>query len=286
MCSSVNQIQSDPSWSPEDHLERVYRRGRQLRRRRQVGIASAALVAVVGLAVSVSGATSPLVHPLQVLTGTTHNSSDNNSSSVSTTTSTTAPDGPDVDVADGAHTSSTAAGAPSGAPSHKVSSQTATTVATASTVASGGNTNDTPPTSPIGDCKSGDLRYTTTTDKTSYRAGDTVDISLHVRNGGDRPCYIPSACSSGVWASVQNSEGTTVWQNSSHYVGCTKPATQSLLNPNDGHDYGVVGSWTQNNCPDAASTTGCSGDRVPIGTYTATAHRGNVAATSATIALR
>src|SRR5438034_3824158 len=68
-CSSVNQIQSDPAWSPEAHLEHVYRRGRQLRRRRQVGATSAVLAAVVGLAVMIGGTTSTVLQPLRTITG-------------------------------------------------------------------------------------------------------------------------------------------------------------------------------------------------------------------------
>jgi hypothetical protein len=107
-----------------------------------------------------------------------------------------------------------------------------------------------------------------------------------VRNASDRPCYVPSGCGSGAWASVTNSEGTTVWQNSAHLVGCTKPATQPLLNPGDSHDYGVVGSWNQTVCPNPNDTDGCPGERTAVGTYTAAAHRGSATVTPATIALR
>lgn len=48
--------QPDPIWNPDDHLDRVYRRGRQLRRRRLVGAGgAAAVVAVTLLALAVSG---------------------------------------------------------------------------------------------------------------------------------------------------------------------------------------------------------------------------------------
>jgi hypothetical protein len=277
MCSSVNPIKHDPPWSPEEHLERVYRRGRQLRRRRQVGVTSAALVAVVGLAVGIAGSTSPLVHPIQVLTGSNH--SDNNKASATTTSTTEAPDvalGPSTTVGAGASPTAKRSG-----------SGTAAVPSGGSTVVTSGNTDDTPPTSPLGDCKTADLRYVTATNKSSYRANELVDISLRVRNAGDRPCYVPSACSAGAWASVQrSSDGATVWENSSHLVGCTKPATQPLLNPGDTHDYGLVGSWNQTDCPNPGDTDGCDGTRSAVGTYTATAHRGNTVASPATIALR
>ncbi len=281
MCSSVNPIKQDPPWSPEEHLERTIRRGRQLRRRRQVGTSAAALVAVVGLAVGIAGSTSPVFHPLQVLTGTNGGGSD----AVKTQETTTSTKADDNVAPDDDHTSTTRSGRAAASPTKQAASPT-TTVASGSVVQSGGSTGNTPPTSPLTDCKAGDLRYFTATNKTSYRAGDTVDISLRARNASDHPCYAPSACSAEASATVQReSDGATVYQSSPHLVGCTRPATQPLLNPGDVQDYGVVGSWNQGVCSGSA-TDGCSGERSPVGTYTATAKRGSTAASSATFALR
>jgi len=232
MCSSVNPIQFDPPWSPEEHLERVYRRGRQLRRRRQVGATGAALVAVVGLAVALSGSTSPLVHPLQVLTGTNHGS---DSGAPAITTSTTTVDNNDSDIE--RHTTTTAA---------SKNASTATTAGRTSgsnttnsgdvTIINKGSEGGTPPSSPLSDCKSGDLKWITVTNRSSYKSGDTVEISLRARNISQTPCYSPSSCSASAWATVTDSNGKLVYQSAAHLVNCTKPATQPLLNPGDAHD--------------------------------------------------
>jgi hypothetical protein len=268
MCSSVNPIKPDPAWSPEEHLERTYRRGRQLRRRRQVGTTTAALVAVVGLAVGLSGSTSPVLHPLQVLTGTSSNSDDNKPAA---TTSTTASD--DLSLS---HSSSTTirSGSNAAAPARK-SASSSTTVAAGTTDAT--STAKTPPTSPLQACKATQLAWSTSTNKSAYRAGDTVEISLTARNTGDIPCYAPGACDVQTSATVQDNTGAVVWSNGPHTVGCSKPeGTKPLLNPNDSHSYGNVGAWDEN----------VNGQRAGVGSYSATAHHGSSAATSATFALR
>jgi hypothetical protein len=275
MCSSVSQIKPDPAWSPEDHLEHVYRRGRQLRRRRQVGATSAVLVAVVGLAVMVSGPTASVLQPLRTIAGA---GGGGGGESVKTdTTSTTAADSVDDGKSDNGR--QTSAAAKNTTTTHKP--RTTTTVAPVSTTM---DPNTPPPTSPLGPCKTDNLSYSTATNKSSYRGGDTVDISLRVHNGGDRPCYVPAGCGVALSARVDNANtGATVWRGTSKTTPCgVEGKSGPLLNGHDTYSYGVVGSWNQNQC----MGDNCTGDPAPLGTYIAIASRGSTAGSGATFALR
>jgi hypothetical protein len=278
MCSSVNQIKPEPPWSTEAHLERVYRRGRQLRRRRQVGVSTAALVAVVGLAVMVGGTTSTVLHPLRTLAGIDSGGSNNGDATSGDVTTTTSADSA---LAKGHRTTTTE----DGVTTTRVPRPTTTVAgATTSVPSGGGGGNTPPPTSPIGACKSTDLVYTTRTNKGSYRPNEQVGIELLVRNASNRPCRAPGPCGVGPWASIENTAGATIWKNAPKAVGCTNPPPESpLLNPSDSHNYGTVASWNQLICPDG---DGCEGAHAQPGTYRAIAHRGAVTASGITFALR
>jgi hypothetical protein len=226
----------------------------------------------------IAGPTSTVLHPLRTIAGAAgvggNNSDDNGSSNQTTTT--------DAVTAAGNHpgrTTTTVAGATT---TTRHSSRTTTTVAGATTTSavSGGGGDPAPP--PIVDCKSGDLAYSTATNKSSYRPNEQVTISMKARNASDRPCYAPNACGIGPWASVEDSSGVLVWKNSPKTSSCAG-ATQPLLNPHDTHDYGTVGVWNQLVCPQG---DGCTGSHAAVGTYRAIARRGSTTAGGVTFALR
>lgn len=260
-------LKQDPSWSPEEHLERVYRRGRQLRRRRQLGATSAAVAAVVGLAVMISGPTTAVLQPLRTVTGAGGGESSHDVHATDETSSTTSPETP------GNTRQSDGAAAPTATTRHSATTTTAAAGPATTSVSTAGTTP--PPTSPISDCK--DLVWTTATNKSSYRGGDTVEISLHARNTGEHPCYAPRPCGVAISATVTNSEGAVVWQGPSSMTRCDFGTTAPMIAPRDSYSYGTAGSWNQ---------VGPSGSRAPLGTYRAAARRGTTTANGATFALR
>jgi hypothetical protein len=162
---------------------------------------------------------------------------------------------------------------------------TATTAAagtnptTAPTAAPGGGSTATT-TEAIADCKAADLTYATLTNKSTYSAGDTVDISLRVRNTSDRPCYAPVGCGVPLGAKVVNGEGATVWSGEAT-SNCSQPRTSGpLLGPRDAYNYGIVGQWDQHVCTDGTCV------RAATGSYQAIGRRGNANGSAATFGLR
>ncbi|HZN14553.1 MAG TPA: hypothetical protein VFB78_09825 [Acidimicrobiales bacterium] len=221
----------------------------------------------------VGGSTSPILQPLRTIAGAGGGGGSDNLSAGGTTTTASA----DADNKHPRRTTTTAAGA------------TTSTNASRTTTTAAGNTTSTPvggtvPPSPIGNCKAGDLAYSTNTAKPSYRPNGPVDISITVRNATNRPCYAPAPCGITAWASVEDTSGATVWKNSPASTPCPNPPPSSpLLNPNDTHNYGTVAVWNQIVCPDG---DGCSGAHAPAGTYRAVARRGSATAAGVTFALR
>jgi hypothetical protein len=232
------------------------------------------VAAVVGLAVMIGGPTSTVLHPLSTITGAVTGGGSNEVSATDQTSTTSvdpddpdSPNPPDRPAKGGAKTATTrsASSATTVAPSSSTPTSAAPVAGTTP-----------PPTSPVGACKAGDLTWTTATNKNSYRAGDTVTISMHARNSSDRPCYAPRPCGAAMSATVTDYEGNPVWQSGSTTTPCDFGTTTPLLNPHDSYSYGTAGSWDQM----------ANGSRAPAKSYRVTARRGTTTANGATFALQ
>ena len=263
-----------PRWSPDDHLMRVYTRGRTLRRRRvavMTGLPALAVALVITLVLVPRGSDRP--HGLRTLAGPNPSTSAVPPDTRSADAPTTAP----PDSGSGATVTSRAGG------SRQVTSTTAglhageggtTTVPIASTT----TTADVPAA-----CTDADLDYSTITDKAAYAKGDTVTISLVVRNRSSHSCEGPGRCGVGPWAAVEDSAGTQVWRNNPIAVSCTNPPPPPpRLDPGQSTTY-QAGSWNQKVCPNQGST--CSNKQASSGSYRAIAHRGSVTAAAASFTL-
>jgi hypothetical protein len=229
----------------------------------------------------VAGPTSTVLHPLRTITGAVTGGGSDNATAPDETT-TTAAESPDA----GTREDNTSGDDTTGTTRRSGGATTPTTVANGSsstpTSAAPISGNTPPPTSPLGSCKAGELQWTTATNNSSYRSGATVEISLHVRNASDRPCYAPANCGTGLSAVINDSAGNQVWRGSTKATSCNAAGAESapLLNPHDSYSYGTAGSWDQQVCTSGT----CS--RAAVGTYRATATRGSLTASGATFALR
>ncbi len=224
----------------------------------------------------IAGPTSTVLQPLRTIAGAGGGGGNDNLKTDETTSSTT-----ELSFLDEASGTTVPASNGSGATATTRRSSGPTTTAaarpTTTTPGSPGGGSAPPPTSPIGACKAGELSYATSTNKSTYRPNETVDIRMVVRNGSDRPCYAPAACGAPLSASVTNSEGATVWSGSARTTSCGSTGSNTVLvNPHETLGYGSVGSWDQ--------TSG--GAHAPVGSYRATAKRGSTTASGATFALR
>ena len=285
----------EPQWAPEQHLDRVVKRGRQLRRRRRVLTGAGPVLAAV-LAFSVVGLsrteTTSSVHTVaQGHTGGsnpvgTHPAPDGGDSSATSGTQagdTSAPtELPPSAAAQPATARATApdnssstgnqAGTPNGQPSQ--GSQ-----GSPGSQSPGGQPGPSPQTAaPVASsqCASSDLSYTTVTDRASYARGQQVAISLVVTNHANRPCDAPSVCGVGPWASIVNRTGNVVWRSNPIAVACTNPPpAPPRLAPGQSTSYGA-GTWDQSTCTSSA----CPGPLASPGTYRAIAHRGSTSATA------
>jgi len=284
----------DPTWFPDRHLDAVYRRGRQLRRRRRAVLAAipTAALALVG-AVVVGGSlapTSSVVHAAErgpqgvPSTGAGAAGADGDASS-STARTTSGSQAAHAGGWSGASGSLSPSGATPNSPTGAATGNGQTgTGGSASSPGSGQSPQSTPaprgpssasPTAATASsaCTSSDLDYSTITDHSTYGAGQAVTISLVVHNHSGRPCDAPGPCGIGPWATVQNAAGTVVWQSHPIAVACTNPPPgPPHLAPGQSATYGA-GTWDQEVC----TSSGCSG-QAPAGTYRAVAHRGNVTA--------
>jgi hypothetical protein len=299
----------EPSWSPERHLDRVVRRGRQLRRRRAFIVsAPAGVLALVGVLALAGSAplTSRRVQTAQQDVKHAPAASpvrgDDGGGGVPPTD--VAPNGvePQGDQPNGGGTSGAgrAAGTPgSGAPAQSVPAtpvpvtgarppngapSTGPPDAGGSADPGGQPPGSAAPTAPTATsaCSASALDYSTVTDRSRYAPGQAVSISLVVRNHTNRPCDGPSPCGIGPWATVQNASGTVVWQSHPIAVACTNPPPgPPRLGPGQSVTYGA-GTWNQEVC--SASGT-CSG-QAPLGTYRAVAHRDGVTAAGARFSIR
>ena len=279
----------EPQWAPEQHLDRVVRRGRQLRRRRRaltgVGPVLAAVLAfsVFGLsrtepASSVhtvaqghagesnpAGAHSPHSDSSAASSGSSE-AGDTATSSGGVTQSSIGPPPP-------AGTTSPAAGSPSGT---QAGSPTGQPGQTAPSPGQAGPSPQTAAPMASSQCASSDLTYTTVTDRSSYARGQQVAISLVVTNHANHPCDAPSVCGVGPWASIVNRTGNVVWRSNPIAVACTNPPpAPPRLAPGQSTSYGA-GTWDQSTCTSSA----CPGPLAPPGTYRAIAHRGSTSATA------
>jgi hypothetical protein len=273
---------SEPVWSPDEHLDRTYRRGRQLRRRRRLITVGGPLLAVAAAAFGISALTgsTPARHVqtlAQPRTTTTVRAGEPG------TAGATASGG-------GTGTPTTVAPAGGGGGSPGTPSPGAKGGTTPTTSGSGGATPVTtsPTSTPVStspaitDCAPSDLDYSTTTDKASYSAGEAVTISIVLRNHSSRTCDAPNICGVGPWAAVLDASGSEVWHNNPIAAMCTNPPpAKPRLGPGQSHSY-TTASWDQKAC--TANGSSCS-HRAPTGKYRAVAHWGNNTATPAKFTL-
>ena len=296
-------LEPEPVWHPDQHIERVYRRGRQLRRRRRAVLAAAPAALVVLGVFAVGGEVSHSARPVSVADGGSAHIPAGSATDGGAESSGPTPKGSprgQRDPAAGGDAGSAAAPAPGSAPTASPSaggavaspgsSQTAGQPSPSpssshqpnSSPASGPQPNTAAPTASTSACPASALDYSTVTDRSSYTRGQPVTISLVVHNHSNRPCDGPGPCGVGPWASVQTTSGATVWQSHPIAVACSNPPpAPPRLAPGQSVTY-QAGTWNQVVC--ASSSSSCSSQAAP-GTYRAIAHRGNVnaAATRFTI---
>ncbi|MDQ1428121.1 MAG: hypothetical protein QOK39_1597 [Acidimicrobiaceae bacterium] len=259
----------EPTWNPDAHLDRVYRRGRFLQnRRRGAGIAAGvvAMAAVVALVVANVGGANPGHRILTAGTGRA--------------TTTIAPAGAGRSLPAAAPTTTTGAGpggpAPGPGPGPGPTTAATSRVTTAPTVArtAAPTTATTRPrtttTAPGADCGPGDLAYSTATDATSYAVGASVSINLVARNVSGRTCTGPSNSGISAVATVSNSAGAVVFRSNPIAITCTNPCIAPVLAPGQSHAYGA-GTW------DPAT---------PAGSYSAMATRNGVSGGAALFTVR
>jgi hypothetical protein len=294
--------ESDPVWDPDRHLERVYRRGGQLRRRRRTVLASlpAAAVIVVGALVVNTSASRP--QGLQVADGGARSTTTVGDAQSHAHGGSAAADSPEAGSgADGAADLNPSGQGPSsqGTAGHGASGPSTGAASLdsgsrgglstgGSTSAAGNGQQGSPdhagggpppasnaaPTSGGSPCSASALSYSTTTDRAEYAPGQPVAIYLVVRNRSSQPCQGPGPCGIGPWASVTNASGSVVWQSHPIAATCVNPPPgPPELQPGQSATY-QAGTWNQEVC---ATSGSCSGP-APPGTYRAVAHRGDVTA--------
>ncbi|MBV8303752.1 MAG: hypothetical protein JOZ04_06050, partial [Acidimicrobiia bacterium] len=213
----------DPTWYPGEHLEAVYQRGRQLRRRRRTLIVSAPVFALVVLgAAVVGGSVSQRPSVVHTAARGSHQPSSASADTSDGGAGDTGPGGPGSDTAGPSGTGpagspavtpsgdsgspSSGGMSPNGGPGASASTgQTGATGGPAASPASapGPRAGDGPrgPNSaaPIAStatpaCSPSDLDYSTVTDHRTYGAGQSVTISLVVHNHANHPCDGPGVC--------------------------------------------------------------------------------------------
>ncbi len=237
-------LHPEPLWSPDDHLPRVYRRGRQLRRRRQAGAtagALAAILAVAGVARGLTGdtggrriATSPGTTTLSTTTLTpTPSETTAPATTVTPPTALIIPNGP----ATTARRTTTTTG-------RVVPQPTAATSATTTTA------------SP---CPPSALRMQTTTDHSAYGPGQKVVVSLVVTNPSSQPCTGPGTCGIRPSASAFGpTPGRLAWHQNGIAIACVAhPPPPPVIPPAGSHTYSDVAEWDR------------TGDTSPPGPYQA-----------------
>ncbi|MBV8160837.1 MAG: hypothetical protein JO265_07940 [Acidimicrobiia bacterium] len=293
-------LEREPAWDADSHLDRVYRRGRQLRRRRRVAVLAAPAALTLLGALLVGGGLPSSARPVRVAqggwpqppgpggdgtrSGGGVESVDGRSRTPGATTAANAPGTPGTPGADPS--------TPSGGPNASSAPSTDPGPGSPSTPSGRASGQETPagsrtqapttaaPTSAsptAAGCPSTALDYATVTDRSSYAPGQSVSIALVVHNHSTRPCDGPGPCGIGPWASVQNASGAVVWQSHPIAVACTNPPpAPPRLAPGQSVTY-PAGTWNQQLC---AVSGGCAG-QAPAGSYRAAAHRGNVKAAAA-----
>ncbi|HZQ84509.1 MAG TPA: hypothetical protein VFA83_06715 [Acidimicrobiales bacterium] len=263
-----------PRWSPDDHLDRVYRRGRLLRRRRLVlltGLPTLLLIVWLALVIAPGGSGAP--HGLRTLAGPhapTSSTAPDTAAGGATTTA--------VGGGDGGTTSTTGRGTVGGQRGTTSTSRPAATGGTTTTAAAPNTTT----TVASATCADSDLDFSTVTDKTSYAKGETVTISMVVHNHSNRTCEGPGRCGIGPWAEVDDAGGALVWRSNPIAVACTNPPpAPPRLGPGQSATY-QAGAWNQKTCPDQSN---CANKQAAAGSYRAVAHRADVTAAPASFAL-
>jgi len=272
---------SEPRWDADANLDRVYRRGRQLKRRhRLLAAAAPAALAVLTIA-GFQGlrAAGPEPHVRTVAQPLAQTDGGAGSGSNATTSTTTDGTGAGTNT-QGSSPGQDRPGArpPGSSPSTTPGSPGNPTATVTSQVSSAG-----PTTTVVTACAASDVDYATSTNKSSYSSGQSVTIYLVLHNHSNQPCDGPTVCGGvGPWAEVINATtGAQVWHDNPIAAMCTNPPPQGpRVAPGQTTSY-VAGTWNQTTC----TTGACSNSPAPAGTYRAVAHKGNVAASPATFKL-
>ena len=136
------------------------------------------------------------------------------------------------------------------------------------------------PTSPT--CNTADLGVRVTTDRTSYRSGTPVSITVLVRNRSPQPCHIPGpppGCPKGgvtVWSDAQG-DAVPGWEEPQGPASCTAGTYSYGLAPGVDYTWETV-VWNQQFCSSPGNGNGApgfvrqpsqapcqySGDQVPV----------------------
>ena len=272
---------SEPRWDADGNLDRVYRRGRRLKRRRRLLAAAAPAALAVFTIAGFQGlrAAGPEPHVQTVAQPPAQTDSGAGGGSNGTTSTTT----DTTDAGTNAQSSTPGKGRPVGgasgsSPSTTPGSPGNPTATVTSQVSSGG-----PTTTVVSACAASDVDYATSTNKSSYSSGQEVTIYLVLHNHSNQPCDGPTVCGGvGPWAEVINATtGAQVWHNNPIAAMCTNPPPQGpRVAPGQTTSY-VAGTWNQTTC----TTSACSNSPAAPGTYRAVAHKGNITASPAAFKL-
>jgi hypothetical protein len=269
----------EPSWNPDAHLDRVYRRGRRLRARRRIGVlaggslAVVALVAVVAYGLGLAGGGAD--HGRRVATGRSATSVPAASAGSPGSGGLASPGAPGGDgsgavgagglgagglgvsgatgaggvggggspatLGGGSGPSAGAGGGvtPTSAPGHVTTNTTSATTIAPSTTTT--TPRATATTAPAADCGPGDLAYSTATNRNRYAVGAAVDVSLVVRNVSGHTCVAPSIAGVGAKATITGSGAPVTTHGPA--ISCTAGCQPSVLAPGQSTAYSA-GSWS------------------------------------------
>lgn len=151
-----------------------------------------------------------------------------------------------------------------------------TTAAPTTTATSVGATTTTGATTTVGptttvavvDCATGDLQTRTATDKPGYTSGETVTITVTVKNVSARRCQIespmPNPFADAVTINALNNPATPVWQPARLANGTVVNVDPRPLAPNESYTWATV-QWKQDLCVSpCAERAGSNPPRVPV----------------------
>ena len=184
-------------------------------------------------------------------------------------TSTTAGPTSTLGVAPGV-SSVTAASAPPASDSTTAAPTTTATTVNPTTSTGAPTTTSTGSTTTVAvvDCTSVDLQTRTATDKPAYAAGETVTITVTVKNVSAHRCLLqnpmPNPFANAVTISPLNNPATPVWQPARLVNGTVVNVDPRPLAPNESYTWATV-LWNQDQCVSpCAERAGSNPPRVPV----------------------